>query len=606
LALLVAVVPSTPVLGAAYLYLYPTSGEIDDDVEVYGYNFNPGASVYIYFSSDEAEVGDDLDDEVNAYERVVTTSASTMTASVGEIDTSFTVPDELTDGDDEERVRGGTYYIYATYSGNKNIEAVAEFDMEDVGVIELDPEEGAVGTAVEITGYGFGDREDLTVEYDGDEVDIENGDDATDRNGEFQCTILIPESAAGEHIITVIGEDSDIEGEAEFNVLPEITLSPQAGAAGDTVNVRGTGFGDRASLNIFFGNFRVVTGRITDRYGSFELTFEVLPSGPGSHYVEVTDGSGNSGKEKFTIGAMAVNLNPITGYAGTEVTVSGVGFAASKMVTIKFADIQARTTATDTGGKFSDKFIVPQYSSGNYNVVVTDGANTVTIAFTIPTSVSLSQTTGDVGIALTVSGNGFSGTVTIRYDDTTVATTPADASGIFVANFKVPPSIHGKHTITASDAMNTIRTEFNIESVPPFTPTPLLPAAGSREKSQGSFQWDAVTDPSGVKYMLQIASDVQFTNILLEKKGLSIPEYTMLKTENLPSTSKEAPYYWRVRAIDGASNESAWSEASSFYISFFPDWAKYILIVLGSLAVALAVFWLGMKMARPAKERGGE
>jgi len=597
-ALLVMFIAPAPAFAQPTLYVSPNHGKIGKGISVYGYNYSSGKTVYIYFSSDQALVGELIDVDVTAYELVATTIAGITEEEEGIIDTYFFVPPRLTDGYTTENVRNGIYYVYTTYSTSKVIRSLTTFTVEGVSEIALSIEEGIVGTEVKITGIGFGNREEFTIEYFGQEVPIKSGDTATNSIGNFQCFIDIPKSTAGAHSVTVTGDVSDLEAKAEFIVLPKITISPQAGAAGDKVTVRGTGFGDRVMLNIFFGNFRVVTGRTTDKYGSFDITFEVSPSGPGIHNIEVVDGNGNFSREKFTIGAISATLNPTSGYAGTEIKVSGVGFAASKMVTIKFANVQVRTTATDASGKFSDQFIVPRHSSGNYNVVVTDGVNTSTATFTIIASVSLSQTTGNIGTDLTINGNGFSGAVTIKYDDAIVATTAADASGIFVASFKVPASIHGKHIVTASDAMNTIQAEFNMESVPPPKPTLLLPVNDSREKSQVSFQWESVTDPSGVIYTFQIASDVHFTSMVLEKKGLIIPEYTLIKTEKLSSTSKEEPYYWRVKAIDGAANESAWSEPGSFYVSLFPNWVKYTLITLGAVIAALLIFWLGMKTSQ--------
>ena len=115
-----------------------------------------------------------------------------------------------------------------------------EFTVENVAEITLDHDEGIVGTEVEISGIGFDSNEDIIVEYDDNEVDIESGDSDTDNDGEFVCTIIIPESTAGDHTIKVTGDDSGVEAEATFTVEPQISISPESGAAGDTVTVSGT------------------------------------------------------------------------------------------------------------------------------------------------------------------------------------------------------------------------------------------------------------------------------------------------------------------------------------------------------------------------------
>ena len=397
LALSMMVLTGAPVLAQARLYVSPDTGNIGRNVNVYGYNYTPGQSVYFYFSSNKANVSDRIDYEVTAYELVATKVSGISGEQKGVVDTYFSVPAKLTDGITKENVHNGTYYVYATYYDSKIIRAVTKFTVEGIGEITLSPNSAVVGSEIKINGISFGNQESFTVKYDGSELPIKSGDTITKINGSFQCVILIPSSTAGVHSITVTGTKTKLPAEAEFSVLPKITLSPQTGAAGDLLKVSGTGFGGRLPLNVFFSDYKASSGRMTDSSGSFEVTFEVLPAGTGSHVVEVIDGNGNSSKETFTIGAKAFNISPTSGYAGTEVTVNGIGFAANKMVTIKFANVQVRTTATDATGKFSDKFVVPRHSGGSYNVSATDGVNTVTSTFTITASISLSQTVGNIG-----------------------------------------------------------------------------------------------------------------------------------------------------------------------------------------------------------------
>jgi len=147
-------IPATPVLAAEDITLDPDEGRIDDRVDIDGDGFTPSYppeyyyEVDIYFSSDEADEGDDIDDEVNAYERVKT---GYDVDEDGEFSTYFYVPDELTDGDDEEDVYAGIYYVYVTYRGDDNIEAVADFIVVEVR-ITLSPSNGPVDSQVWING----------------------------------------------------------------------------------------------------------------------------------------------------------------------------------------------------------------------------------------------------------------------------------------------------------------------------------------------------------------------------------------------------------------------------------------------------------------------
>lgn len=526
LSLLMLAIPASPALAAVEsIDLSPDRGEIGDKIRVRGEDFDASApddrvKVYIYFSSQEAERRGEIDDDVTAYEKVDTDTVGYVgERDEGEFSTYFYVPEELTDGDDEEDVHSGTYYVYVTYSDSDRIEAVAEFTIRG---IELDPDEGVVGTEVEITGIGFDDKEGITIEYDDEDVDIDSGDEKTDSDGEFTCTIIIPESSAGDHTIAVMVYRDEVE--ASFTVEPEITISPTSGSP------------------------------------------------------------------------------------ATEVTISGTGFIASKSITITFNDTMVTTSPASVksngDGSFSNvKFNVPTLVSGTYKVEASDGINEDALNFTISIAASLSPTTGNVGTALTVSGTGFvaNRTVIINYDAAEVATATVEANGAFSVTFNAPTSQYGDHIIIATDLTNTRQFTFTMESTPPLTPVPLLPETGVKAESPVYFDWEDVTDDSlPVTYTLQIATDKDFTSIVLEKKGLTKSEYTITEAEKLPSTKKEAPYYWRVKAIDGASNVSEWTGTGSFYIGFvfeLAGWILYTLMGVGGLLLLALGYWLGRRTA---------
>ena len=527
LSLLMLAIPATPAL-AASATLSPTKGEIGKRISISGTAFTQGATVYIYFSSQEALVGDYIDDEVTAYERVRTVIVNASPdPDPGEFDTTFNVPDELIDGDDEEVVHGGDYFVYTTYSGSGRIKTVDDFTV--IGIERLDPDEGPVGTEVEIEGVSFDRYEEITVQYDGYDIDIASGDDETDTHGDFTCTIIIPESTAGVHTIAV-EDESDHEGEAVFIVEPAITISPTSGIVADEVTVNGTGFGDEVDVTITFdGDVMAITGDDdTDADGSFEATFNVPDVGPGTYDVEVEDDDGNTAEAEFTI-TTDLTITPVTtetspGNVGDEVTVSGTGFKADYEITITY-------TSTPV-----------------------------------------------------------------------VFTTTSEADGSFSYTFTVPPSEAGEHTITATDGTSTMTVTFFMESTPPATPPPLLPLMDDKAKSKAYFDWEDVDDDSEpVTYTLQLATDDEFTedSILLDKTGLTDSEYTLTEEEMLESTSNEAPYYWRVKAVDAASNASDWSGAGTFYVGFiFPEikgWILYTLMGVGGLLLFFLGLWIGRR-----------
>jgi hypothetical protein len=532
LAMLIVVIPVTPALAAERITVTPTSGEIGDYVEVSGSGFDSTEySVYIYFSSDDADVGDRIDDEVDTYELVAEGDLDSTTT----IYTDFDVPSRLRDGDDDEDVTSGDYYVYATYDNDDEILAKDDFRVSIIG-LSISPTKGPVGTEVDITGSGFASRKDITIKYDTTDITDElEGDTETDSSGEFSSTIAVPESTKGDHTISVTV--SGDKAEAEFTVEPAITISPKEGAVDDRVTVSGTGFARMKDVTITFDGDEV-GGETTGSSGSFDAQVNVPELGAGEYEIKAEDESNNSAKATFKI-STEVSISPTTsanspGHVGQDVTISGTGFKP------------------------------------DYDITITYASTPVTFH------------------------------------------TTSQSDGSFSYTLEVPPSEAGEHTITATDSVSSMSVSFVMESTPPATPPPLQPYMEGKVKSEAYFDWeDATADIDGtseqslpVTYDLQVATDENFTNKVINKTGLTTSEYTLTEAEALESTSKETPYYyWRVRAVDAASNASPWTGTGIFTTGFsfsFPGlsgWLLYVLIGVG----ALVLFFVGLLVGR----RGG-
>ena len=450
----------------------------------------------------------------------------------------------------------------------------------------ISPKSGPVDTKLTVTGTGFRDERPITITFDGDEVDTNPASITTGENGSFTASFQVPTCVNG--TVEVVASDGKYTATAEFTIRASITLDPGSASVGDTVSIIGNGLRANRLITLTFDDEEVDSIPATirsDSTGCFEVDFTVPPSTNGVHEVRADDGA-EVAEVSFTTLPL-ISLIPTGGPINAEVTIEGTGFGSDKVVTIEFDDNHVRTIATDVKGNFATEFVVPQTNSGNYNVVASDGVATAGAVFAVTTSIEVTPVTGHVGTAITVTGTGFTGAVTVKYDDLVVATTTADANGAFSISFSAPKSIHGHHTVTVSGVINTIEAIFTMESDAPPTPTLLLPENGARQNSRPSFSWGAVNDPSGVTYTLQVATDDSFNTLLLEKPGLTQSPYRLVREEGLSSTDSDAPYYWRVKAVDGASNESVWSTPRSFYVRFLPQWAIYVIIA--AVAVAISV-----------------
>ncbi|MBA7693325.1 hypothetical protein ES703_101905 [subsurface metagenome] len=211
---------------------------------------------------------------------------------------------------------------------------------------------------------------------------------------------------------------------------------------------------------------------------------------------------------------------------------------------------------------------------------------------------------GHVGMALTVDGIGFMAAteVTITFSNgeaPTVATATADADGNFSVTFTVPPSLVGDHTVTATDGTNRLTSVFVMESEAPLVPILFPPVSFTAPGARAHFDWEDVEDPSGATYNLQVAADAGFTDVVLEKRGLAASEYTTAEDENLESATEEAPYYWRVKVVDGAANESEWTPPGLFYVYVSQARASLVVWVIGVCVgiglIGLVLLVLGLK-----------
>jgi hypothetical protein len=226
--------------------------------------------------------------------------------------------------------------------------------------------------------------------------------------------------------------------------------------------------------------------------------------------------------------------------------------------------------------------------------------------------ITSAESPGYVGLKLDIRGVGFVGemAVDIKYDDIPVATTTVGSDGSFITSLDVPASKSGYHTISLTDGTNTKEFTFILEHTPPSIPRPLKPEMNIKADAETTFDWEPVSDPSGVTYTLQIATKENFSedSIVLEKSGFTQSEYTLTKEDRLRPVSKDEPYYWHIRAVDGASNEGRWSGTGSFYVGgiFLSQPVIYSLFGVGSLLFGALLFWLGRKSAYRRYGSSGE
>jgi hypothetical protein len=303
-----------------------------------------------------------------------------------------------------------------------------------------------------------------------------------------------------------------------------------------------------------------------------------------------------------------ISLDKSSGTIGENITMTGSGFYVNdRYITILFAGEEVGTEIrvdADDEGYWQKSFGVPEMPKGTYNVTAY-GESTPKVAisalsFNITPGLVLSPNEGHVGTNLTVTGRGFAANkdVVIKYSDSQKATATTNNTGGFEAIFPVPESQHGEHNVTAEDAAgNNATAIFTMESVPPDTPALISPLDASRVgfigKVRPTFNWSAVSDPSGVYYSLQIAASAnvtdsgEFVHPLVSVADIVGTNYTLNATQALPYGT----YYWIVRAVDRAANAGNWTATRSFHAGLLPLWAFIAAIVAIVMLIGTLVYF---------------
>jgi hypothetical protein len=106
-----------------------------------------------------------------------------------------------------------------------------------------------------------------------------------------------------------------------------------------------------------------------------------------------------------------------------------------------------------------------------------------------------------------------------------------------------------------------------------------------------TFSWTAVEDPSGVSYILEVSSSPEFTGTVLRKEAMDQTQYTLTSAEALP----DGKYYWRVKAVDGAGNESGWTTGHLFTVG---GQLWIFGIILAAVIIIGLIIWRVVVLAR--------
>lgn len=535
------------------------------------------------------------------------TSVATATAnSQGSWTASFIVP-----------VSASGQHTIDAGGVSTSVAAVPDIAYSVTPTLSVNKPNGAVGSAVIVSGSGFAAGETgISVTYDGASVASAITANA---QGSWTASFEVPASASGGHIIDAgsVSTPATSTADAAFAVTPTILANRGAGTVGSPVTVTGFGFGanERAIMVTFEGN-PVVQGTTANAQGSWSATFAVPASASGAHPIDASGPSSSAISVPDVLFATSpgISANRAGGATGSSITVTGSGFGAGEtgiIVTYDGEPVARGITANAQGG-WTANFIVPSSTSGSHTISASGSFTRTTSAtetgFSIGAAILAEPAFGHIGETVTVSGSGFAANSPLRfiYDGKEVLTEQAstDTSGSFNRSVTIPKSRAGAHAIEVTDGQrNTSKVAFSVENTPPPAPTPLSPQDGSKTGLLGNakptLKWSGVSDPSGITYVLQIDTDPDFSQPLLEKSDIQGSRYVLTAAEALP----RGEYYWRVRAVDGASNQGNWSRPWQVRSGIIEGWAIAVILIVLAVSAAATYFLILPRLRRRAAEQ---
>jgi hypothetical protein len=343
----------------------------------------------------------------------------------------------------------------------------------------------------------------------------------------------------------------------------------------------------------------LVEGEVPTNETKVTVTFDIPEASYGTNYVQYLRSYRPETPYNFTFSVLpSIKVSPSSVSPGSKVTVSGTGFPANnQLIHLSFdgkdTDLEIRSNDM---GSFDAEFAIANTIAGNHEFKATvenTSIGEVSDTFRVQPKVTLNPEHPEIGAEVTLTGNGFAANsqLTIKYDDIVLPNSPPDQplttdnTGSFSYTFQVPESSKDNHVISATDKAGNVATfGLPLEGEAPPAPNLLYPCDGQRFGLFGpqivTFKWEPVSDPSGITYTFEIGQSTQVWPPTVTKTGLTSTTCTV-KLE--PGT-----YFWRVKAIDGAGNESESTLSPyPFKVGLFSIW-----LVVGSIIVFAVIFIL--------------
>ena len=262
-----------------------------------------------------------------------------------------------------------------------------------------------------------------------------------------------------------------------------LNISPSSPVPGQQVTISGSGYDGSVQISgVTFGSLDKIaitdTSKTSTSAGSVSFTYKVpLNVGTGSKMVSLNVGE-RTGQGTITVPKPSISISPTESLIGSDVTITGTGFASSSRVEVFYSEVIEAVGTSDSNGNVSIRLTVPSAAGiGKTNTVEVRDRTEATIKATAshktPGAMLTVPERAQSGSTITISGSNFQGfstlsEVMIGGQDAKPAPAPeTDRQGTFSIQVRVPRLAVGSQTISVKDGNGNSATEtFSIVDTP--------------------------------------------------------------------------------------------------------------------------------------------
>jgi hypothetical protein len=364
--------------------------------------------------------------------------------------------------------------------------AAANFDDLDVEsgtvttptISSFTPTSGPVGTSVDILGANFTGASE--VAFNGVAASF-----TVDSDSAIHATVP---AGAATGPISVTTPNGTGRSDSPFGIPPTISsFTPTCGPAGASIDILGSGF--TGATDVSFTSAWYGTLPATFTVDSDSVLHAIVPSAASFGPITISTPAGAATSSAPFRGPcdsppLLNSLTPNSGPVGTSVDLGGHYFTGA--TSVKFNGTEAAFTVD------SDSQIhatLPAGATTGPVSITTPNGTTSNLTFTVtqspPTITSLTPSSGAVGTSVSISGGGFSGASSVKFNGTAASYTVNSSTSITAV---VPGgATSGPISITTPYGTGTSASSFTVIAAPTIASfTPNQGPVGTRVTIHGS------------------------------------------------------------------------------------------------------------------------